>query len=287
MNNILFIFNSKKDNDLFYTNKIINYLKNKNVNVYSENNQLADELGIKLIDNISINNIDLTIILGGDGTILKYARNYGKYQIPVLGINIGRVGALAHAEADNFEEYLDKYFLNEYSVTENLTLKGKITYKDGKIEEFIFYNDLILHRGLSLKLLPIDISINDSNFSRIYADGVVVSTPLGSSAYNLSAGGAIISQNCNCYALTPICSQTRSFSSSIISDSDKLTIVVKDTLEEEMVSIDGCDRFFIHENDKIEITKSDIRLKIIQFVKQASLYEAVYKVIDSIHKGGR
>ena len=169
--NVLYVVNSSKDKELLHSKEIIKYLKSKDLNVYYLDETIEPSL---VVTDFSI--IDLVIILGGDGTILKYARNYGKYNIPILGINLGRVGALAIAKISNYKELIDKYLLGDYFITNNLTLQGKMKHNDTDVE-FIIYNDVMIHRGLSYKLLPIHIGINNTRFDKIYADGIVISTP--------------------------------------------------------------------------------------------------------------
>lgn len=284
MKNILYIVNSKKDINFKYSFEIINYLKDKNSNIFVEDSNLSEKMNLTMINQDLLPSIDLTIILGGDGTILTYLRGYGKYEIPILGINLGRVGALDVCELDNYQYYYEKYLNNEYLIEKYFTLEGKLEFEDGMMESFIVYNDVILHRGLTMKMLPINVGINGSDYDLIYADGVVVSTPSGSSAYNHSAGGPLLSPNSNSYVVTPICSQTKGFSSLVIAKSDVLHLSIDNTFDGLALSVDGCERHLINKNVEITIKESSQYFNLIQFTKDRSLYKAVYKVIDSINK---
>ena len=196
MRKILFICNLKKDTDSSTSNKIINLLKEKNALIYVDNKELSLKYGLNIATEDNLKKIDLAIVLGGDGTLLKYFRTYAKYQIPTMGVNKGRVGALTNVNIVDCEKCIERYFNNDYTINEQFTLLGTINYSNGKTESFNIYNEASIFRGSSLKLLPINMSINGCQSDEIYADGIIVSTPTGSSAYNLSAGGPLLWMLC-------------------------------------------------------------------------------------------
>lgn len=283
---VLFVVNDNKDKDYKISSGIIEYLKSKDINVYSNN----DNLNVEPVNSDTLNKIDFAIVLGGDGTVLQYASKYAKYGFPYVGINLGRVGALTIVELDEYKLYLDKIINNEYEVFEQLGLDGIIEYKDGKKINFTSYNDVIFHRGLSLKLLPVLISVNDSDRDLFYADGVIVATPVGSSAYNASAGGPLLSYGSKSYVITPICPQSKSFTPLVISEEDKVNLSMTNKVNvndnEVIVSVDGCFKYFVSPFDEIKINKSKSTLKMIRFNKNKSLYTSVYKAVTSIEKKG-
>ena len=284
MKNALFIVNSKKDINFNISKDVIKFLHSKNIRIIVEDNALANEFNLELISEGLIPLIDLAIILGGDGTILTYLRKYGEYEIPVFSINMGRVGALAVTELDNYKEYFEKYLNGNYLIEKFITLEGILHYDDNVEKNFVVYNDVIIHRGLSMKMLPMNIAVNGSEYDVIYADGMAVATPAGSSAYNHSAGGPLLSPQCNSYVVTPICSQTKGFSSLVISKNDILHIAVDDTFDGLTLSVDGCEQFLINKhNVRIDIKESNHYFNLIKFTKDVSLYKAVYKVIESIN----
>ena len=287
MRKILYIFNEPKDKGYNFSYQIIGYLQAKNVNIYVENKNLLSLGNVKLIKEEILPEIDFAIILGGDGTILEFARKYGSYQIPVLGINMGRVGALAIAKVTDYKILIDRFFNNDYFITQNLTLNGKIKYnKTGEEKEFTVYNDVMVHRGPSFKLLPIVVGINNTRFDTVFADGIVIATPSGSSAYNFSAGGPLLSHDSNCYVITPICPQTRGFSSLVVSKNEVVHLAVKSKSEEVYLCVDGCEKHPIHNDDEVTLCKSEYSLNLINFDQQNSIYEAVYKVMAASRKEG-
>ena len=280
--NILITYNYNKDKKLTLCSSVISILKEKNCDIYTIDDKIGEQFNIDVISEELFYNLDLAIILGGDGTILDFERHYGKYSVPIFAINLGRVGALAIANLDNYNELLDRYFNNDYFITNNLTLKCKIRFADGKpdVNQNI-YNEIVLHRGMSFKMLPIDIAINSTKYDKIYADGVLVATPSGSSAYNFSAGGPLLSHDSNCYVITPICPQTRDFVPLVVSKDDTVRLFINDIDDKFSVSIDGGEIITIKKNDLIYVYKSEHYLKLINFNKQKSIYETVYKVMSS------
>lgn len=283
---VLFVVNDNKDKDYKISSGIIDYLKGKDINVYSDNKNL----NVEIIEENILNTIDFAIVLGGDGTVLQYASKYAKYGFPYVGINLGRVGALTIVELEEYKFYLDKIINKEYEVFEQLGLDGVIEYTSGNSVSFTSYNDIIFHRGLSLKLLPVLISVNESDKDLFYADGVIVATPVGSSAYNASAGGPLLSYGSKSYVITPICPQSKSFTPLVVSEDDKVNLSMTNKVNvmdnEVIVSVDGCFKYFVSPFDEIKIKKSKSTLKMIRFDKNKSLYTSVYKAVTSIEKKG-
>ena len=283
---VLFVVNDNKDKDYKISFGIIDYLKGKDINVYSDNTNL----NVEIIEENILNTIDFAIVLGGDGTVLQYASKYAKYGFPYVGINLGRVGALTIVELEEYKFYLDKIINKEYEVFEQLGLDGVIEYTSGNSVGFTSYNDIIFHRGLSLKLLPVLISVNESDKDLFYADGVIVATPVGSSAYNASAGGPLLSYGSKSYVITPICPQSKSFTPLVVSEDDKVNLSMTNKVNvmdnEVIVSVDGCFKYFVSPFDEIKIKKSKSTLKMIRFNKNKSLYTSVYKAVTSIEKKG-
>jgi NAD+ kinase len=288
--NVLFVVNNNKDKDHSISKEIASYLKNKSVNIYCDDSEFAELLELYNFEDSMASTIDFALVLGGDGTVLKYASKYGKYHFPYVGVNMGRVGALTILELDNYKSYLDKIINGEYEVVHQLGLDGEIVYRDGKVINFTSYNDIIFHRGLSLKLLPILIGVNESDKDLFYADGVIVATPVGSSAYNASAGGPLLSYGSKSYVITPICPQSKSFTPLVVSEEDEVSLSMTNKVNvmdnEVIVSVDGCFKYFVSPFDEIKVRKSNSTLKMIRFNKNDSLYTSVYKAVASIDKKG-
>lgn len=289
---VLFIVNNKKDEDYSISNQIIEYLTFKGIEVCYEDLYLANKYNACLVNDNDLSVcVDFAIILGGDGTVLDYASRYAKYGFPYIGINIGRVGALTLLELDNYKYYIDEIVSGNYFVKEQLGLDGLIKYKkENREEEFTSYNDIVLHRGLSLKLLPLVIGVNDYKKDLFYADGVIISTPIGSSAYNASAGGPLLSYGSKSYVLTPICPQSKCFVPLVVNDNDLVCLSINSKQnvfdKEIIISVDGCFKYFVSPFDEMIIKKSAKSLKMIMFKEKNSSYTSIYKAVASISKEG-
>ena len=290
MKKILFVANLKKDKDLILSKGIINSLFEKGIKVFVDAEELVFADKSELVPASEMKQIDLMVVLGGDGTILTYARKYQKYNIPIMGINLGRIGALAVCELDDYSAHIDKFLTGEYVTINLLALECKIIYSNNKVKKFIAFNDVVVHRGSSPKILGVNIAVNNTDFSEVYTDGLIVSTPNGSSAYNLSAGGPLLSTSSNCYVITPICPQSKTFSSLVVSKDDvvHLTVCKNENVgkNQNVVIVDGDVEYPVNANDIVLIKKSTKNLKMIQFSQQKSLYDSVYKAVVSINRKG-
>lgn len=283
---ILYYFNPLKDKDFSVSKEVLEYLKKYNTLVFVDDEKLSKEFGYELMTKCELDEIDLVVVLGGDGTVLRYLRKYEYSKAPLFGINFGRVGALNVADLSNYKELLDKYFNGEFYNCESLTLEGTINYSNGNVDKFIVYNDVVLHRGISMKTLPIDVAINNGEYDEIYADGVCVATPTGSSAYNHSAGGPLLALDSACYVLTPICPQAKLFSSAVITEKDELHIKVNDVFDGLTVCVDGHDNYVLDDIARIDIVKSKETVNLIKFSKEISLYKVLHKLAETAFKKG-
>ena len=290
MKKILFVANLKKDQNFQHSKEILFSLVQKGVNVFVDKEELLFSDDIHLVTDSNLKEINLMIVLGGDGTILTFARKYKKYNLPIMGINLGRIGALAVAELDDYSIYIDKYLNGDYVVINHLALEGKIIQPNNKFKRFVAFNDVVVHRGLSPKILGVNIAVNNTEFSEVYTDGIIVSTPNGSSAYNLSAGGPLLSTSSGCYVITPICPQSKTFSSLVVSKDDVVHLTICENVNvgrnQNVVIVDGDVEYPVNANDIVLIKKSTKNLKLIQFSQQKSLYESVYKAVVSINRKG-
>ena len=148
---------------------------------------------------------DFLVSLGGDGTLLSLVRrSYGTNK-PVLGINAGNLGFLADITIEDVDNFLNQLMMDEYRIDDRMMIEGFIQKSDGKKEEFYAFNDVVITRDVISKMVSIDAFINDEWFNTYRGDGLIVSTPTGSTAYNLASGGPIIYPLTKAFIMTPIC----------------------------------------------------------------------------------
>ena len=265
------ITNEKKDPLFEHTKKLINYLADKkNINIYTDEN----------CENL-YEICNLFIVLGGDGTILKAAANASKYDIPVIGINLGRTGFLSEIESDEIH-LLDNLFTGDYEIKNRMMLNVEII-KDNS-EEIIIHagtalNDAVVTHGTLAKLIEIDVSCDGVRIMKYRADGVIAATPTGSTAYSMSAGGPVIDPELECFCVTPICPHSLVNRPIIFSHNSVLEIKNKNKNADVYLTIDGEINIKLDDNDIVRIKKSGFPAKFIA-IKKYGFFDVVREKIS-------
>ena len=196
---------------------------------------------------------DLAIVIGGDGSFLKVARHYSTSDTPILGFNVGRLGYLAQAKPENINSVIEKLKTGNFSFEERLMLKS-----DG----YTALNDIVVKGKNCARTATLDLYINDNLLCSYVADGLIISTPTGSTAYSLSAGGPIVAPSLNCFLIIPICPHTLNTRPLVVLSTDKITIKSHEK-EKLNVSFDG--QVDIELNDSIKIEKNEKSAKLLVF----------------------
>lgn len=244
MNKFLVYTNPYKDKAYAVTKKVTEYLKQKGATV------------IDLKDAHKADADTMMIVLGGDGTILQAIRETKFFEGPVIGVNLGHLGFLTEIELEGLESSLDKLLNDEFSLEKRMLLDG--TVKDMSVWAL---NDIVLSRTGSLHILSFDIYVNDQLLAEYLADGMIVSTPTGSTGYNLSAGGPLASPASELIMLTPICPHSLNHRSIVLSSQDTVKLQIpasKDGTEQEMeVCFDGSSKTSVKTGDVIVIKRSE------------------------------
>ena len=207
---------------------------------------------------------DIAILIGGDGTVLINAIYLAKNKLPLFMINTGGLGFLANINTlEDIKSSIKKLINNEYTKENRTMLCGEIIRDGKKIEEDFAINDVVFRPFVSTKTLKLSVSINGASISKYVADGFVVSTPTGSTAYNLSAMGAIIEPNASVFSMLPICAHSFNNRSIIFNDNKTLSISVDS--DKQILSFDGNRNYDLQKGDVINIKKSKDTLSFILF----------------------
>lgn len=151
---------------------------------------------------------DLVIVLGGDGTILRSCRQLGPHQRPLLGVNLGRLGFLADLSPEEFCQKFPRILAREYQVVEHLMLECRLHAPDGSVTKYLSLNEVSVLAGSALRILHLDLAIDGERVTTYRCDGLIISTPVGSTAHSLGAGGPILRQDLQAVVITPICPHT-------------------------------------------------------------------------------
>lgn len=205
---------------------------------------------------------DMVISIGGDGTFLKAAGRVGRKNIPILGINTGRLGFLADVSPEEMEETFNEIHKGQYNVEERSVLQLSSNKK--KMEILLYaLNDIAILKRDSSSMITIHTSINDAYLATYQADGLIIATPTGSTAYSLSVGGPIIVPHSNTIAITPVAPHSLNIRPIVIRDDWKITLDVESRSHNFLVSIDGSSESFT-ENDRITINRADYTIKVVK-----------------------
>lgn len=285
MQKIYIISNSIKDEKLNITNKIISILNKKNINtkvtmVGSANKDSNDR--IKNVHEID-NDTDCILVIGGDGTFIQAARDLAEYEIPIVGINLGYLGYLAEIEPENIDTALEKLVSDEYSCESRIMLNGDVIRNGKIVYNDISLNDIVLGRFGNLRVIDFKIYVNDEFLNLYSADGVIIATPTGSTAYNLSAGGPVLEPRANIISVTPICSHTLGARSIVLSADSTVDIEICKNRHsddnDKKVYFDGNSSFVLDEGDIIRIKKSNLVTKILKLNKM-SFVEVLHRKMN-------
>jgi NAD+ kinase len=277
MDRFLIITNKEKDIDLLVTKKIVAYIeKAGKTAALSRVSSVTDEKE----DVILPENIDCAIVLGGDGTIIQTANDLMTHDIPILGVNLGTLGFLAEIEEHNMEEALDRLFQDDYRIENRIMIEGEILHNSEQegMDYAMGYalNDVVITRKGFSRIISLGIYVNDELVDNFLGDGVIISTPTGSTAYNLSAGGPIIIPKACVMVITPICPHSLSPRSVVVSAEDTIKVVVgksKKTQEAEAIAtFDGKKVIDLGTDDTVIIKKAKYNTKLIK-LSRAGIYE--------------
>lgn len=207
---------------------------------------------------------DLILVLGGDGTILRTARKAAAYDKPLLGINMGRLGFLAEAELSDYEQILDIIASGTYTTESRMMIRADLFRNGEKMSEFIALNDIAIAKGSFARIIHLEAYINGEFVNSYAADGLLVSTPTGSTAYSLSAGGPVINPAMTCILLTPICPHTLNSRPIVTDAGSKIEIAVNDTNRDILITIDGQEGAALQKGDRVVISKAQLEAKLIR-----------------------
>lgn len=272
MKKIGLISNNKNKKAVLIAKEAYDYLKSKKADVLllaDDTMPLKYNLPAVSTETLS-SDIEYLISVGGDGTFLRAAHYCFKRQIPVMGINVGKLGFLAEIGRDDYIKAIDSLLNDSFKVEERMLLELDILTKTGSgkknFERLFSLNEFVISRNAAGKILDIEIIINGFVFNEIRADGIIIATPTGSTAYSLSAGGPIVDPGSSLVIVTPICPHSLFSRSIVISPENSLRIKLKSKNGRDILSSDGIrQNTELDAGDELIFKKSNIKLKLITF----------------------
>lgn len=241
---------------------LIPWIRQKGYEVYFDTDT-ASMLNMEGIPRSQIpNNAEIVIVLGGDGTMISVARLVAEKDIPILGVNIGGLGFLTAVQKDELYEVLEKVLAGECSIEERIMLKACVVRHSECISEFVVMNDVVVNKGALARIIDLETYINNTYVATFKADGLIVATPTGSTAYALSAGGPILYPTLNSIVIAPICPHTLTNRPIVMPDDILVEIVLKSKTEDVFLTLDGQVGFSLKQDDIVQVKKSNFKTKL-------------------------
>lgn len=267
MDNFLIVTNDGKDVGHVITMKIKALLEEAGKNcVICQKNE--DK---KIIRESVPDKIDCAIVVGGDGSLIEVARMLRHREVPILGVNMGTLGYLTEVEISHINEAIQQITDGDYVIEERMMLEG--VFQDQR--EDVSLNDIVVCRKGELRIIHFQVYVNGSFLNSYEADGIIISTPTGSTAYNLSAGGPIVEPTASLIVITPICPHVLNTSSIVLSSDDEIIIEVgmgrNETEEEVFVSFDGADTMVLKTGEWVKIHRAQTSTRIMKLSKVSFL----------------
>ena len=283
------ISNNEKQEALEISKTVYDYLQQRNIEVLLPNEDVMPErYSLKSVSQKEFSDkADAIISIGGDGTFLRASKYSFRNQNPVLGINAGHLGFLTEVDPENIKQAMDDLLKGSYSIEKRMLLEGKL-YKDGKLFQNtglpdIALNEFTITRSTIEKVIKMEIVVNDISIKSFAADGIIIATPTGSTAYSLSAGGPVVEPKAETIIITPICPHTL-FSRSIILGPDKvLEVRLNSRNEKDIFSVDGKTVILNKPSQYLlRVTRSKKQLNLISFNPNAFFKIFKEKFIERI-----
>lgn len=218
--------------------------------------------------------VDLIITLGGDGTLLGAARSLAGTGIPILGVNLGHLGFLTDLEMADLFPCLDRLLQGDYIIEKRMMLAAEVRREGASVASFYALNDVVITKGPLSRIIRLETYVGDEYLATYRADGIIVASPTGSTAYSLSAGGPIARPDLGVMIVTPICPHTLYARPFILADHEVIRIVMKSESSDVMVTIDGQIGFPLKRKDQILVKKADVYTNLVR-VRNRSFFEVL------------
>lgn len=207
---------------------------------------------------------DLIIVLGGDGTLLSIAHLTHTFDVPILAVNLGSLGFLTEVSLSEFYETLELVLHNKHAIDERMLLNIRLIRGKDKVLEDHVLNDVVINKGVLARIVNLDVSVNGQHMTSYRADGLIIATPTGSTAYSLSAGGPILHPSMHALVLSPICPFSLTNRSIVIPDDSRIQVRLTTENEDVRITLDGQKGCEMDMGDLLEVQKSRTTIKLVR-----------------------
>ena len=206
---------------------------------------------------------DMIIVLGGDGTLISTCRLVADKGVPVLGVNIGGLGFLAEVPVEKLYEMLEMVLTGECPIEERLMLKAQVLRHGALIAEYNVLNEVVVNKAALARIIDLETYINQSYVTTFKADGLIISTPTGSTAYSLSAGGPVLYPTLDNMVVTPICPHTLTNRPIVLAGNSVIEVILRSPTERVYLTLDGQVGFSVMQNDTVVVVKSPFKTRLL------------------------
>ena len=271
MNRIGIIIKPNKPEVISFTRGLAEWFSPKKVDVYVEEamrDLFNPPLSAPFLHFISRedfpSHVEMVIVLGGDGTLLSVARMVWSHGIPILGVNFGSLGFLTEISLEEIYPVLERVLRGDYGTNPRDVLRVSVVRKGKQLAEFTVLNDAVINKGALARIIELEITIDEEYLTTFQSDGLIISTPTGSTAYNLSAGGPIVYPSLHNLIITPICPHTLTNRPIVIPNHVRVRAILKSRQEEVTLTLDGQQGFPLECEDVVEVQKAEGQILLIQ-----------------------
>jgi NAD+ kinase len=216
---------------------------------------------------------DFICVLGGDGTFLRTARAIGGSGVPALGVNLGRVGFLAKVESDGLEGALDQVAAGDYLAEDRFRISATVIRRDGSRVEDACLNEVVVTRGSRVRMIRLEVEVSGSHLATYVADGVVVATPTGSTAYSFSAGGSILDPRLRNMIITPVAAYLSPLHSVVAGEDHQVNLILREAHDSALVSLDGQIDLPLAVGDRVEVRALPEPMRMIEPTGSTPFYD--------------
>lgn len=206
---------------------------------------------------------EVVVVFGGDGTMLSVARLVCEKGIPILGVNLGGLGFITEVQLADIHEAMERVLAGKAAAEDRLMLTTSVFRHGEKIAEYTVLNDMVINKGALARIIDLETYVDKTYVTTFRADGLIVSTPTGSTAYSLSAGGPILYPTTDCIVLTPICPHTLTNRPIVLPDTVLVETSLKSRAEDVFLTLDGQAGFSLRQNDSVVVEKSPFKTKLL------------------------
>lgn len=271
------IANLSKPNVRQIAAEICAWLMARDIRVYGQQ-ELACGHGFALGEPLP--DVDLILVLGGDGTFLTVAGMYGPAQIPLLGVNLGHLGFLTEVEMGDLEAALEKLVRGDYQVEKRAMLAARVLRRGETVSQALVLNDVVIAKGPLARIIHLEVAVEGVNIGSYRGDGLIVATPTGSTGYSLSAGGPIVAPNVDLIVITPICPHTLNVRPIVVARDSAVTVDIKTCQPDTFMTLDGQQSFMLDCGDRLEITNSDYQTSLVRLSGKNFFEILAKKIMD-------